>query len=159
MGAYSKDLRLKVLAAVDRGVPRREVVGTFGVSLAALKRWLGRRKEGEDLAPRPSPGRTPRTCKSAEGAPRPAAAAGGEPRGDAGGAPRVVGEARRGEGLGVRVSLEPKDPLSGFWADSPPEDTDKPRYRKRFCPGVPITRSADGRNYLEQLPITGKSLP
>ncbi len=60
MSAYSKDLKLKVLAAVDRGVPRREVVGTFGVSLAALKRWLKRRSEGEDLAPRPSPGRTPR---------------------------------------------------------------------------------------------------
>ena len=59
MSAYSKDLRLKVLAAVDRGVPRREVVGAFGVSLAALKRWLKRRSEGEDLSPRPSPGRTP----------------------------------------------------------------------------------------------------
>ncbi len=59
MSAYSKDLRLKVLAAVDRGVPRREVVGAFGVSLAALKRWLKRRSEGGDLSPRPSPGRTP----------------------------------------------------------------------------------------------------
>lgn len=45
MNAYSKDLKLKVLAAVDRGVPRREVVATFGVSLAALKRWLKRRRE------------------------------------------------------------------------------------------------------------------
>ncbi len=59
MGAYSKDLRLKVLDAVDRGVPRREVVGLFGVSLATLKRWLKRREEGKDIAPRPSPGRTP----------------------------------------------------------------------------------------------------
>ena len=39
-----------------RGVPRREVAGNFGVSLAALKR----RGEGEDLALRSSPGRTPR---------------------------------------------------------------------------------------------------
>jgi transposase len=37
---YSKDLRLKVLAAVDRGVPRSEAVGMFSVSLATLKRWL-----------------------------------------------------------------------------------------------------------------------
>lgn len=59
MSAYSKDLRLKVLATVDRGVPRKEVIGTFGVSLAALKRWLKRRSEGGDLSPRPSPGRTP----------------------------------------------------------------------------------------------------
>jgi transposase len=66
MGAYSKDLRLKVLAAVDRGVPRREVVGLFGVSLATLKRWLKRREEGQDLAPRPSPGRTPTILATAE---------------------------------------------------------------------------------------------
>ncbi len=50
---------MKVLDAVDRGVPRREVVGLFGVSLATLKRWLKRREEGKDIAPRPSPGRTP----------------------------------------------------------------------------------------------------
>ena len=66
MSAYSKDLRLKVLAAVDRGVPRREVVGAFGVSLAALKRWLKRRSEGGDPAPRPSPGRTPRIVATDE---------------------------------------------------------------------------------------------
>ena len=58
MNAYSKDLRLKVLAAVDRGTPRKEVVSTFGVSLAALKRWLKRRSEGDNyLTPIPSPGR------------------------------------------------------------------------------------------------------
>ncbi len=66
MGSYSKDLRLKVLAATDRGIPRREVVGTFGVSLATLKRWLKRRREGEGLSPRPSPGRTPRILATAE---------------------------------------------------------------------------------------------
>ena len=38
---------------------RKEAVSTFGVSLATLKRWLKRRREGEDLAPKPSPGRTP----------------------------------------------------------------------------------------------------
>jgi len=66
MGAYSKDLRLKVLAAVDRGVPRKEAVGLFGVSLATVKRWLKRRNEGEDLAPKPSPGRTPTILSTAE---------------------------------------------------------------------------------------------
>ena len=67
VNAYSKDLRLKVLAAVDRGAPRREVVETFGVSLAALKRWLKRRREGADyLAPKPSPGRTPRILATTE---------------------------------------------------------------------------------------------
>ena len=57
MGSYSKDLRLKVLAAVERGSLRREVVETFGISLATLKRWLKKRGEGEDLEPRRSTGR------------------------------------------------------------------------------------------------------
>jgi transposase len=57
MGSYSKDLRMKVLAATDRGTPRRKVVETFGLSLATLKRWLKKRGEGEDLAPRSSTGR------------------------------------------------------------------------------------------------------
>ena len=59
MNAYSKDLRLRVLAAVDRGMPRKEVVRTFGVSIATIGRYLRRRREGEDLAPRSSTGRTP----------------------------------------------------------------------------------------------------
>jgi transposase len=66
MNAYSKDLRLKALAALDRGMPRKEVVGTFDVSLATLKRWLKRRREGEGLSPRPSPGRTPRILATTE---------------------------------------------------------------------------------------------
>ena len=60
MNAYSEDLRLKALAALDRGMPRKEAVGTFGVSLATLKRWLKRRREGGGLTPKPSPGTTPR---------------------------------------------------------------------------------------------------
>jgi hypothetical protein len=41
-------LRLKVLAAVDRGVPRSEAVGTFGVSLATRALW--EQLEGNDEA-------------------------------------------------------------------------------------------------------------
>jgi len=66
MNGYSKDLRLKVLDALDRGTPRREAAGLFGVSLSTLKRWLGRRREGEDLAPKPSPGRAPSILANAE---------------------------------------------------------------------------------------------
>jgi transposase len=66
MGSYSKDLRLKVLAATDRGTPRREVVQTFGLSLATLKRWLRKRSEGEDLAPRFSTGRKRRILATSE---------------------------------------------------------------------------------------------
>ncbi len=37
MKAYSKDLRLKVLDAVDRGMPRKEVARIFGISLPSRK--------------------------------------------------------------------------------------------------------------------------
>lgn len=54
------------MGAVDQGTPRREVVNLFGVSLSTLKRWLRRRRNGEDLAPRPSPGRTPSILATAK---------------------------------------------------------------------------------------------
>ena len=38
MPDYSKDLRLRVLAAVDSGMARVDVVRTFQVSLATSKR-------------------------------------------------------------------------------------------------------------------------
>lgn len=66
MNAYSLDLRLKVLEAIDRGIARKEVVGTFGVSMPTLERHLKRRRQSEDLAPRPSPGRTPSICSTLE---------------------------------------------------------------------------------------------
>jgi transposase len=57
MTPYSKDLRIRVLAAVDRGVPRGEVARTFSVSAPTIKRWLKRRRETGDVEPRPIPGR------------------------------------------------------------------------------------------------------
>ncbi|HZB82574.1 MAG TPA: helix-turn-helix domain-containing protein [Rubrobacteraceae bacterium] len=57
MKPYSKDLRLRVLAAVDRRVPREEVARTFSVSVPTIKRWLKRRRETGDVEPRPIPGR------------------------------------------------------------------------------------------------------
>lgn len=57
MKAYSEDLRLRVLAAVDGGMPRSEVVRVFGVSSATLTRYRRLRRETGGLAPRPRPGR------------------------------------------------------------------------------------------------------
>jgi transposase len=57
MNAYSKDLRLKVLSAVDRGVPRKEVSDLFGVSRSTLKRWLGRRRRTGGVEVEKIPGR------------------------------------------------------------------------------------------------------
>ncbi len=56
MKAYSKDLRLRVLGAVDRGMPREEVARIFGVSLPSIKRWLKRRRESGDVDESPRPG-------------------------------------------------------------------------------------------------------
>jgi transposase len=40
MGIYSKDLRTRAVEAVERGIPRKDVVETFSVSMRTLKRWL-----------------------------------------------------------------------------------------------------------------------
>lgn len=66
MGAYSKDLRIRALAAVHRGVPRREVVEVFGVSLATLKRWLKIERDSGDLSPGTSTGRKRRILRTDE---------------------------------------------------------------------------------------------
>lgn len=57
MNAYSKDLRLKALAAIDRGIPRKEVADLFGVSRSTIKRWLGRRRRTGDVNIHKIPGR------------------------------------------------------------------------------------------------------
>jgi transposase len=57
MNAYSKDLRLKALGAIDRGVPRREVQDLFGLSRSTIKRWLKRRRLTGDVEVGKIPGR------------------------------------------------------------------------------------------------------
>lgn len=59
MNAYSKYSGEYSQSQVDRGMPRKEVVRTFGVSIATIGRYLRRRREDLDLAPRPSTGRPP----------------------------------------------------------------------------------------------------
>jgi transposase len=66
MEIYSKDLRIRAVAAVDRGIPRREVVETFSISLTTLKRWLRMRREGKDLSPGVSTGRRRRILATLE---------------------------------------------------------------------------------------------
>lgn len=57
MKPYSKDLRIRVLAAVDRGASREEVAETFSVSVPTIKRWLRRRRETGGVEAIPIPGR------------------------------------------------------------------------------------------------------
>jgi transposase len=63
MRAYSKDLRLRVLATVDRRMPRQEIAETFGVSVSTIKRYLRLRRETGGVEPKPIPG--PRARKRA----------------------------------------------------------------------------------------------
>jgi len=67
MRAYSKDLRLKVLAAVDRGMPRKEVTRVFGVSSPSIERWLS---SGEGRAEEWIPNPYPRSSGQERGAAR-----------------------------------------------------------------------------------------
>ena len=57
MCAYSVDLRERVIAAVERGMPRHHVVTTFSVRLATRKRWLARQRTHAALTPTTPPGR------------------------------------------------------------------------------------------------------
>lgn len=66
MGIYSKDLRMRAVEAVERGIPRKVVVETFSVSLRTLKRWLKKRREGQDLSAGTSTGRKRRILSTAE---------------------------------------------------------------------------------------------
>ena len=66
MGIYSKDLRVRAVAAVERGFPRREVIETFSISLTTLKRWLRMSRDGKDLSPGVSTGRKRRILATPE---------------------------------------------------------------------------------------------
>jgi transposase len=57
MNAYSKDLRLKTLAAIDRDIPRKEISELFGVSRSTIKRWLKRRHRTGNVNIHKIPGR------------------------------------------------------------------------------------------------------
>jgi transposase len=56
MKPYPKDLRLKILAAVDRRMPRKDVVRGFGVCAPTIRRYLRLRRETGDVEPKPVPG-------------------------------------------------------------------------------------------------------
>ena len=57
MRAYSYDLRLRILRAVDQGKPRAEIIKMFEVSRATIKRYLKLRRETGDVKPKANPGR------------------------------------------------------------------------------------------------------
>src|SRR5258708_22489090 len=57
MRAYSYDLRQRILRAADQGKSRAEIIKTFDVSRATIKRYLKLRRETGDIKPKAIPGR------------------------------------------------------------------------------------------------------
>jgi transposase len=57
MRAYSEDLRKKIVAAIERGMPKAQAARTFSVSLSSVKRYVRSVRQGESLTPKKSPGR------------------------------------------------------------------------------------------------------
>lgn len=66
LGIYSKELRVRAVEAVERGIPRKDVLKTFSISLTTLKRWLRKRRDGQDLSPGTSTGRKRRILGTLE---------------------------------------------------------------------------------------------
>jgi transposase len=65
MKAYSLDLRSRVIAAVEAGMPWQDILAVFGISRATLNRYRQRLRETGSLAPGQSPGR-PRAIPPAQ---------------------------------------------------------------------------------------------
>lgn len=66
MKAYSEDLRLRVLAALDGGMSRAQAARTFQVSGSSIDRWRTQRSALGHLRPKRSPGRPRKIGMSAE---------------------------------------------------------------------------------------------
>lgn len=60
MRAYSPDLRVKILAAVDAGMAITTAARMFGVGEETIRRYRTQRAQTGSLDPRPHPGRPPR---------------------------------------------------------------------------------------------------
>jgi transposase len=60
MNAYSEDLCLKVVEAVERGMPKARAARLFSISLSSVKRYANKARRGESLAPKKSPGSRPK---------------------------------------------------------------------------------------------------
>jgi transposase len=60
MKSYSEDLRHKIVAAVERGMPKTQAARLFDVSLSSVKRYARMARQGNSLAPKKRPGRAPK---------------------------------------------------------------------------------------------------
>ena len=60
MKAYSKDLRQKIVDAIERGMPKAQAARTFGVRISTVKRYATKARRGEPLQPGKAPGKRPK---------------------------------------------------------------------------------------------------
>jgi transposase len=60
MKADSKDLRQKIVDAIERGMPKAEAARTFGVGISTVKRYATKAQKGEPLEPGKAPGKRPK---------------------------------------------------------------------------------------------------
>jgi transposase len=60
MKAYSKDLREKIVDAIQQGMPKAQAARTFGVGISTVKRYATKARRGESLEPGKAPGKRPR---------------------------------------------------------------------------------------------------
>jgi transposase len=65
MKAYSEDLRMKIVEAVERGMPKSEDARSFGAGISSVKRYVAAAREGRALAPKKRPGSKPKLDEDA----------------------------------------------------------------------------------------------
>lgn len=61
MKPYSEDLRARIVAAVESGMPKSEAARLFDVGLSSVKRYCRLAARQQPLAPRKGGGRPPKT--------------------------------------------------------------------------------------------------
>jgi transposase len=65
MSGYSEDLRRRIVSAVGGGMSKAQAARIFSVSLSSVKRYVDKAERGESLAPKKSPGSTPKLDEKA----------------------------------------------------------------------------------------------
>jgi transposase len=66
MKAYSKDLRQKIVDAIEQGMPKARAARTFGVGISTLKRYATKVQRGESLEPGKAAGKAPKIDERVE---------------------------------------------------------------------------------------------
>jgi transposase len=66
MRAYSKDLRQKIVEALEHGTPKAQAARLFGVCLSSVKRYSRIARQRGSLSPKKGSGRPPKVDEYAQ---------------------------------------------------------------------------------------------